>query len=104
MALVWQDHWDQRIVVATLTEHGGSYYFFAIREMHRRDQIADPPSIRRPQINKTSRSVQFRLQTQITTMHFHFSGPARLHLIPHINAPVADLTLPYGRIVHDYLV
>jgi len=24
-------------------------------------------------------------------MHFHFSGPARLHLIPHINAPVADL-------------
>lgn len=52
------------------------------------------------------------------TMHFHYSGPARLHLIPHINAPVADLpvlsvvegrhfkadlTLPYGRIVHDYL-
>ncbi|PKP70685.1 MAG: acetoacetate decarboxylase [Alphaproteobacteria bacterium HGW-Alphaproteobacteria-4] len=51
-------------------------------------------------------------------MHFHFSGPARLHLIPHINAPVADLpvlrvvegrhfkadlTLPYGRIVHNYL-
>ncbi|MCL4113395.1 UNVERIFIED_CONTAM: hypothetical protein GTU68_019521 [Idotea baltica] len=51
-------------------------------------------------------------------MHFHFSGPARLHLIPHINAPVADLpvlsviegrhfkadlTLPYGRIIHDYL-
>ena len=52
------------------------------------------------------------------TMHFHFSGPARLHLIPHINAPVADLpvrrvvegrhfkadlTLPYGRVLHDYL-
>jgi acetoacetate decarboxylase len=51
-------------------------------------------------------------------MHIHFSGPARLHLIPHINPPVADLpvlsvverrhfkadlTLPYGRIVHDYL-
>ena len=51
-------------------------------------------------------------------MHFHYSGPARLHLIPHINAPVADLpvhrvvegrhfkadlTLPYGRIVHNYL-
>ncbi|MES2215370.1 MAG: acetoacetate decarboxylase [Pseudomonadota bacterium] len=45
-------------------------------------------------------------------------GPARLHLIPHVNAPVADfpvkriiggkhiiadLTLPYGRIIHDYL-
>ncbi|NRA73451.1 MAG: acetoacetate decarboxylase [Rickettsiales bacterium] len=47
-----------------------------------------------------------------------WSGPARLHLIPHINAPVsdlpvkkiiggmhfiADLTLPYGRILFDYL-
>ena len=45
-------------------------------------------------------------------------GPARLHLIPHVNAPVADLpirkivggrhfvadlTLPFGKVVHDYL-
>lgn len=45
-------------------------------------------------------------------------GPGRLHLIPHVNAPVADfpvrkvvgahhfvadLTLPYGSVVHDYL-
>ncbi len=45
-------------------------------------------------------------------------GPARLHLVPHVNAPVADLpvrrivgarhfiadlTLPYGRILYDYL-
>ena len=45
-------------------------------------------------------------------------GPGRLHLIPHVNAPVADLpvrkvigahhfvadlTLPYGRVIHDYL-
>lgn len=44
-------------------------------------------------------------------------GPARLHLVPHVNAPVADLpvrrvvgahhfiadlTLPYGRVVYDY--
>jgi acetoacetate decarboxylase len=44
-------------------------------------------------------------------------GPGRLHLIPHVNAPVADLpvhrvvgahhfladlTLPYGRVVYDY--
>jgi acetoacetate decarboxylase len=44
-------------------------------------------------------------------------GPARLHLIPHVNAPVADLpvrrvigahhfiadlTLPYGRVLFDY--
>jgi acetoacetate decarboxylase len=47
-----------------------------------------------------------------------WSGPARLHLILHANAPVADLsvkkvlggrhivadlTLPYGRVLHDYL-
>jgi len=47
-----------------------------------------------------------------------WSGPARLHLISHVNAPVADLpvrknigglhfiadlTLPYGRVLHDYL-
>ncbi|MFO0996748.1 MAG: acetoacetate decarboxylase [Alphaproteobacteria bacterium] len=45
-------------------------------------------------------------------------GPARLHLIPHVNAPVADLpvhrvlgarhfiadlTLPYGKVLYDYL-
>jgi acetoacetate decarboxylase len=48
-----------------------------------------------------------------------WSGPSRLHLIPHVNAPVADLpikriiggkhfiadlTLPYGRVMYDYLV
>ncbi len=47
-----------------------------------------------------------------------WSGAARLHLIPHVNAPVADfpvkriiggkhfiadLTLPYGRVIYDYL-
>ena len=47
-----------------------------------------------------------------------WKGPARLHLVPHVNAPVADLpvkkviegmhfiadiTLPYGRIIHNYL-
>ncbi|HEV3239187.1 MAG TPA: acetoacetate decarboxylase [Casimicrobiaceae bacterium] len=46
-----------------------------------------------------------------------WSGPARLHLVPHVNAPVADLpvkqvvgglhciadlTLPYGRVLFDY--
>ena len=45
-------------------------------------------------------------------------GPGRLHLVPHVNAPVADfpvrhivgahhfiadLRLPYGRVIHDYL-
>lgn len=52
------------------------------------------------------------------TVHGSWSGPARLHLIPHINAPVADLpvkrviggrhmiadlTLPFGQVLHDYL-
>jgi acetoacetate decarboxylase len=47
-----------------------------------------------------------------------WSGPARLHLVPHVNAPVADLpvrsivggthfvadlTLPFGRVAYDYL-
>lgn len=47
-----------------------------------------------------------------------WSGPARLQLLPHVNAPVtdlpvrkivgglhfvADLTLPYGRVLYDYL-
>ena len=47
-----------------------------------------------------------------------WGGPARLHLVPHVNAPVADLpvrrviggqhfiadlTLPYGRVLHDYM-
>jgi acetoacetate decarboxylase len=52
------------------------------------------------------------------TVKGSWKGPARLHLIPHVNAPVADLpvrkvqggrhiiadlTLPYGRVLHDYL-
>ena len=51
-------------------------------------------------------------------LKFAFSGEARLHLVPHVNCrladlPVrkylggmhfkADLTLPYGRVLHDYL-
>jgi acetoacetate decarboxylase len=52
------------------------------------------------------------------TVKGSWTSPARLHLIPHVNAPVADLpvkriiggkhfiadlTLPYGRVLHDYL-
>ncbi len=56
----------------------------------------------------------------LTDIHIKgaWSGPARLHLVPHVNAPVADLpvkkviggmhfvadlTLPYGRVLHDYI-
>jgi len=52
------------------------------------------------------------------TVHGSWSGPGRLHLVPHVNCRVADLpvgkivgarhyiadmTLPYGKVVHDYL-
>jgi len=52
------------------------------------------------------------------TVKGSWNGDARLHLIPHVNAPladlpvgkiigarhiIADLTLPYGRVLHDYL-
>jgi acetoacetate decarboxylase len=52
------------------------------------------------------------------TVKGSWTGPARLHLIPHVNAPVADLpvkkyitgkhfvadlTLPFGRVAYDYL-
>ncbi|MBU2534145.1 MAG: acetoacetate decarboxylase family protein, partial [Alphaproteobacteria bacterium] len=55
--------------------------------------------------------------TNITIKGF-WRGRARLHLVPHVNAPVADLparriiegqhiiadlSLPYGRVVNDYL-
>ena len=55
--------------------------------------------------------------TDITVKGF-WRGRARLHLVAHVNAPVADLpvrrivegqhiiadlSLPYGRVVHDYL-
>lgn len=56
----------------------------------------------------------------LTDIHIKggWHSPARLHLIPHVNAPVADLpvrrviggshfvadlTLPYGRVLYDYL-
>ena len=52
------------------------------------------------------------------TVKGSWHGGARLHLVPHVNAPVADLpvrrivsahhivcdlTLPYGRVLHDYV-
>jgi acetoacetate decarboxylase len=65
---------------------------------------------------KVAQLVAYNL-TEVTVKG-SWSGPARLHLIPHINAPVADLplkrvvtgrhfvadlTLPYGRVLYDYL-
>jgi acetoacetate decarboxylase len=60
--------------------------------------------------------ITFKLQE--VTVKGSWVGPARLHLVPHANAPVADLpirrviggrhfiadlTLPYGKVLHDYL-
>lgn len=65
---------------------------------------------------KVAQLVGYNLQD----IHVHgaWDGPARLHLIPHVNCRVADLpvlrvvggrhqivdfVLPYGRVLHDYL-
>ncbi|MDA3859474.1 MAG: acetoacetate decarboxylase [Roseovarius sp.] len=97
-----------------------------------RDRMASNPADRGAHLRKTSVNLKIipcatgaqRVAELIAfnltdiTMHFHYCGPARLHLVPHINAPVADqpvrrvvegrhfkadLTLPYGRIAHDSL-
>ncbi|KAF0977744.1 hypothetical protein FDP41_003066 [Naegleria fowleri] len=65
---------------------------------------------------KISQIVSYNLQ--VKKLHFAYEGPARLHLIENVNAPVADLPvkkivqgkhimadilLPYGNVLHDYL-
>ena len=65
---------------------------------------------------KIAQLVSFRMQD--VTLKGAWAGPARLHLVPHVNCRVADLpvrkilygrhlvtdlTLPYGEVIHDYL-
>ena len=65
---------------------------------------------------KIAQLVGYRLEEVV--VHGAWDGPARLHLIPHVNCRVADLpirkiiggrhqvvdfTLPYGHVLHDYL-
>ncbi|EFC43884.1 predicted protein [Naegleria gruberi] len=65
---------------------------------------------------KIAQIVSYNLQ--VKKLHFAFEGPARLHLVENVNAPVADLPvkkviqgkhmmadilLPYGNVLHDYL-
>lgn len=65
---------------------------------------------------KIAQLVGYRLQN--ITLKGAWAGPARLHLVPHVNCRVADLpvrkilfgrhliadlTLPYGEVLHDYL-
>jgi acetoacetate decarboxylase len=40
--------------------------------------------------------------TQITVKR-SWSAPARLHLVPHLSAPMAGLTLPGGTVPHVYM-
>ncbi len=72
-----------------------------------------------PHVDGTPATAQL-VADELTDIQVHGagSGPARVHLVPHVNAPVADLpvrrivgglhfiadlTLPYGRVLHDYL-
>lgn len=65
---------------------------------------------------KIAQLVGYRLEDIV--VHGAWDGPARLHLVPHVNCRVADLpvkrivggrhqvvdfTLPYGKVLHDYL-
>ena len=65
---------------------------------------------------KIAQLVGYNLQD--IRVHGAWDGPARLHLVPHVNCRVADLpvrrivggrhqivdfVLPYGRVLHDYL-
>lgn len=72
-----------------------------------------------PDVNhqcKVAQLVQYSLTD--VKLKFAYEGPARLDLIPHINAPtaylpvrkvlggkhiMADITLPYGSVMHDYM-
>lgn len=91
------------------------------------DEEATAKSIAKTQVNlklipdvdgtpKIAQLVAYNLEN--ITVKGAWSGPARLSLTPHINAPVADLpvvtcmegkhfitdlTLPYARVIHDYL-
>jgi acetoacetate decarboxylase len=65
---------------------------------------------------KVAQLVGYNLEDIV--VHGAWEGPARLHLVPHVNCRVADLpvkrivggrhqmvdfVLPYGRVLHDYL-
>ncbi len=65
---------------------------------------------------KIAQLVGYRLEDVV--VHGAWEGDARLHLVPHVNCAVADFpvrrivsarhqlvdfTLPYGRVLHDYL-
>ena len=65
---------------------------------------------------KIAQIVSYNLQ--VKKLHFAFEGPARLHFVENVNAPVsdlpvrkivqgkhmmADIVLPYGNVMHDYI-
>ena len=85
------------------TIHGKTYYY--ARECRRVD--GKPKIVQLVGLHLTE-----------VTVKGSWAGPARLHLVPHVNAPVADLpvrkvlgglhfiadlTLPGGQVLHDYM-
>ena len=72
-----------------------------------------------PDIDGTPAIAQLvAIKFENVVVHGAWTGPARLQLIPSVNCPLADLpvrqvvgglhmvsdmTLPYGKVVHDYL-
>ena len=112
-------HYDnERVAMGTMTYKHRSLE-------HRLDDVAH--GLGKLQINlklipdvdgtpKIAQLVGYNLEA--ITVHGAWDGEARLHLIPHVNCRVADLpvkrivggrhqvvdfTLPFGRVLHDYL-
>ncbi|HYD98998.1 MAG TPA: acetoacetate decarboxylase [Alphaproteobacteria bacterium] len=112
------DYGSQRVAMGTM---GYKHEDFAKDPAKRRNALAKtqcnlkliPDVDGRPKI---AQLVAYNLED--VTIKGSWGGPARLHLVPHVNAPVADLpvrrivggrhfvadlTLPYGRVLYDYL-
>jgi len=101
----------KRVSLAGPAGRGGRWDRQAQREpeVHPRRQ----PKVRKPKVAQLSAII-----SKTSHVHGAWEGPARLHLIPHVNCRVADLpvrrivggatrsldfVLPYGRVLHDYL-
>jgi len=115
--LVGQFHYEKcQIALATM---GYKYEELDIKEVHK--ALLGPNYLLKiiPHVDGSPRIcelVEYYLEK--VTVKGAWSGPAALHLIPHAMAPVADLpvrrvlsathiltdlTLPYGKVVFDYL-
>ncbi|QFY44764.1 acetoacetate decarboxylase [Candidatus Methylospira mobilis] len=116
------DYAGQRVALGTM-----GYKHENLIEPGGRDAVAIAEKLSKSQVNlKLVPDVDGTLAIAQLVVYKLFSieikgawrGPARLHLVPHVNAPVADLpvrkvingthyiadlTLPYGSVLYDYL-